>query len=196
MARLVTTTGVPGRTIALTFDDGPNPPDTTRLLDTLGEHGVTAVFCLLGDQVRRHPEVLERIVADGHVLGNHSMSHEDLEDWSAQQVRDHIESVNAVITDVVPGARIPFFRAPYGHWGRSVQVAAELGMRPLSWSVVVDDWLEPGSDVLVDRLTGCIEPGDVVLLHDGGGDRSGTVDATSRVVVDYIAKGWRFVTPA
>lgn len=189
---VVTATGEPGRTFCLTFDDGPNPPDTLRLLDVLAEVGVTAVFCLVGDRVREHPEVAARIAAAGHVLGNHSMHHDDLGEWTADEVREDLALTSAIIADAA-GAPVPWFRAPYGSWGTTTEVAPELGMVPLGWQLAVDDWLAPGADALVDRIRAGLAPGGVVLLHDGGGDRSGTVDAVARVVPMLRADGW---TPA
>lgn len=192
---VVTTTDAPGRSFALTFDDGPNPPDTLRLLDVLADLGVPAVFCLVGEQVRAHPEVAARIVQAGHVLGNHSLRHDDLGDLDVVAVRADLAETSAIIAGAT-GVGPRFFRAPYGHWGVTPQVAAELDMVPLGWQLAVEDWLEPGADVLADRVRGGLEPGGVVLLHDGGGDRSGTVDAVARVVPVLLAEGWTAVLPA
>ena len=192
---VVTTTDQPGRTFCLTFDDGPNPPDTDRLLDVLAELDVTAVFCLVGDQVRTHPEVAARIAGAGHVLGNHTMHHDDMAEWSPARVREDLAATSALIAEA-SGAPAPWFRAPFGHWGAAIEVAAELGMRPLGWQLAVEDWLAPGADVLVDRIMGGLTPGGVVLLHDGGGDRRGTVDAVARVVPALRAAGWTTALPA
>lgn len=192
---IVTATGVPGRTFTLTFDDGPNPADTPRLLDVLGNLGVSAVFCLVGERVREYPELVAHIAAGGHVLANHSLCHDDMEDWDAARVRADLAETSALISDA-SGASVPFFRAPYGHWGLTPQVAGELGMAPLGWQLAVDDWLEPGPGVLVDRIRAGLAPGGVVLLHDGGGDRSGTVQAVERVVPELLAAGWRPALPS
>jgi len=182
-------------TVALTFDDGPNPPDTLVLLDLLARERVTAVFCLVGVQVEAHPDVVRRIVADGHVLANHSWRHDDLEEWEPDAVRTDLQRTLDAIHAVVPDAPVPFYRAPFGHWGRTIPVAAELGMAPLEWQLAVEDWdPAPPADVLVDRLGG-IEPGGIVLLHDGGGDRSQTVEAVARVIPRLRAAGWTFTVP-
>lgn len=181
-------------TAALTFDDGPNPPDTVVLLDLLARAQVRAVFCLVGIQVEAHPDVVRRIVADGHVLANHSYRHDDLGDWEPDAVRADLQRTLDAIDAVVPGTPVPFFRAPFGSWGRTVPVAAELGMRSLEWQLAVEDWVPPGVDELVRRLGG-VEPGGVVLLHDGGGDRSQTVEAVARVIPRLRADGWTFTVP-
>lgn len=184
----------PPSTVVLTFDDGPNPPDTTVLLDLLATEQVPAVFCLVGAQVEAHPEVVRRIVADGHTLGNHSYHHDDLEQWEPEAVRTDLVRTLAAIRSAVPGAEVPFFRAPFGRWGATIPVAAELGMRPLGWQLAVGDWEPPGTAELVHRLGGVL-PGGVVLLHDGGGDRSQTVAAVASVIPRLRADGWTFTVP-
>ena len=182
------------RTVVLTFDDGPNPPDTTRLLDLLAREDVPAVFCVVGQQVEAYPHLVRRIVEEGHVLGNHSFRHDDLETWEPDAVRADLERTLAAIDAAVPGAPVPFYRAPFGHWGRTIGVAAELGMRPLGWALAVWDWDPPGVDELVRRLVGVV-PHGVVLLHDGGGDRSQTVDAVAALIPRLRAEGWTFTVP-
>lgn len=141
-----------GLSVGFTFDDGPNPPDTLRLLDVLREHHVKAVFCLWGDHVRQHPEVVRRIVADGHTLCNHGMRHDDMATWSAERIRADLVETSAAIRAAAPGARIPYFRAPYGSWGRTPAVAAALGMQALGWRLAIGDWEPPGTTELIRRL--------------------------------------------
>ena len=184
-----------GDVVSFTFDDGPNPADTLRLLDVLRHRRVRAVFCLVGDQVRAHPEVVRRIAAGGHVLCNHSLHHDDLGPLTPEQIRADLTETSALIRQAVPDARIPYFRAPYGSWGQSPQVAAALGMQPLGWRLAISDWEPPGTDVLVQRLRDGITPGAVVLMHDGGGDRSQTVAAVDRIIPELRAQGWRFTLP-
>ncbi|MEV0720817.1 polysaccharide deacetylase family protein [Asanoa sp. NPDC050611] len=174
---------------------GPNPPDTLRLLEVLREHHVKAVFCLWGDHVVEHPEVARAIARAGHTLCNHSMHHDDLSTWTPEQIAADLRETSAAIRRAVPHARIPYFRAPYGAWGASADVAASLGMRPLGWRYDIADWEPPGTDVLVQRLLDRLTPGAVVLAHDGGGDRSQTVAAVDRVIPVLKAQRWRFTLP-
>ena len=194
-AQIVDSTGVGGNTVAFTFDDGPNPSDTPRLLQILRQYQVKAVFCLWGEHVQQNPQLVQQIVADGHVLCNHTMSHEDMGNWSPDQIRANLEATNAVIQQAAPGARIVYFRAPNGNWGQSPQVAAELGLQPLGWRLAINDWEPPGTDELVRRLRQGVTPGAVVLLHDGGGDRSQTVSAVEQVIPEFQASGWAFTLP-
>ncbi|GEA86782.1 polysaccharide deacetylase family protein [Cellulomonas cellasea] len=195
--RLVEGTGTPGRTVALTFDDGPHPVSTPALLDVLARHDVRAVFCLWGDHVRARPELVRRVVAEGHVLGNHSMHHDDLSGRDPERVRDDLRETAEAIEAAAPGAEVPYFRAPFGAWGATPEVAVGLGMQPLGWSLEVGDWdPPPPADELLRRLEEGVTPGGVVLLHDGGGDRSATVEAVSRLVPRLLAAGWIFTLPA
>jgi len=184
-----------GQVVSLTFDDGPHPIHTPALLEVLRRYRVPAVFCLWGDHVREHPEIVRAIVQEGHVLGNHSMHHDHMSGWSAEQIRADLQAAGAAIQAAVPHARVPYFRAPFGEWGESPTVAAQLGMRSLGWRLAVMDWQPPGTEELVRRLTEGITPGAVVVLHDGGGDRSQTVEAVERIIPAYQAAGWRFVLP-
>jgi peptidoglycan/xylan/chitin deacetylase (PgdA/CDA1 family) len=184
-----------GNVVSFTFDDGPNPPDTYPLLAVLRRHHVRAVFCLVGDQVKAHPEVVRAIARAGHVLCNHSMHHDDMGTWTDDQIRADLQATSALIRQAVPHAKIEYFRAPFGSWGGAPAVAASLGMQPLGWRFDIEDWLMPGTDVLVQRLRDRITPGAVVLMHDGGGDRSQTVAAVDQVIPEYQSQGWRFTLP-
>ncbi|GAB7191336.1 chitooligosaccharide deacetylase NodB [Kineococcus sp. NUM-3379] len=196
-AEVVTGTQAGGKAVALTFDDGPNGADTLRLLDVLRENHVKATFCVVGDQVLEYPDVVRRIVAEGHTLCNHTLHHDNVADWTPEQVRADLEATNAVIRSVVPKARIPYFRAPFGAWGASPQVAADLGMQPLGWQSLIFDWdPAPAPDVLAQNLRDAIQPRAVVLAHDGPANRSGTVDAVATVIPEFKAKGWHFTQPA
>ncbi|WP_406431830.1 polysaccharide deacetylase family protein [Streptomyces sp. NBC_01589] len=195
-AQVVDSTRHGGRAVALTFDDGPNPADTPRLLEVLRKRHVTAVFCLWGDHVKEHPELVRAMVAGGHTLCNHTMHHDDMGTWSAEDIRADLERTNAEIRRAAPGARIPYFRAPYGNWGKTSQVAADLGMQPLGWRLAIGDWEPPGADELVRRVEEGITPGAVILMHDGGGDRSQTVEAVDRLIPLLRAEGWHFDKPA
>lgn len=193
---IVDSTRQGGRTVAFTFDDGPDPVNTPLLLEVLRRNHVRAVFCLWGEHARQHPGLVRRIVAEGHVLCNHSLDHDDLSTWTPEAIRADLLATDAAIRAAAPRARIPYFRAPYGAWGQSPRVAAELGMQPLGWRLAIGDWEPPGTDVLVDRLLTGITPGAVVLMHDGGGDRTQTVEAVAAVIPRLRSDGWHLTVPA
>ncbi|MDT0446232.1 polysaccharide deacetylase family protein [Streptomyces johnsoniae] len=193
---IIDSTGIDGRTVAFTFDDGPNPANTPGLLQLLRENGTKAVFCLWGDHVRQYPDLVRQIAADGHTLCNHSMHHSDMGSWTPEQIRADLEQTSAAIRAAVPGAPIPYFRAPNGSWGQTPAVAASLGMQPLGWRLAINDWEPSTADQLAQRLRSGITPGAVVLLHDGGGDRSATVAAVDMIIPEFASQGWTFTLPA
>ncbi|SFK07854.1 polysaccharide deacetylase family protein [Streptomyces pini] len=193
---VITYTQSGGRTVSFTFDDGPDPTHTPRLLEVLRKHNVKATFCLWGDHVRQYPYLVSRIAADGHRLCNHSMAHQDMGGWSQQQIRQNLEQVNNAIRRAAPGAQITYFRAPYGSWGQSPQVAASMGMQPLGWRADIGDWQPPGTGELVNRIMQRVTPGAVMLMHDGGGDRGQTVSAVDQTIPRLKAQGYTFDQPA
>lgn len=189
-----------GNRACLTFDDGPNGGDTTALLDFLAARDIRAVFCVVGEQIQAPggAELLRRIAAEGHVLANHSMSFADMGSWTAAQVRLDMTRALDVIRAALesPSHPVPYWRAPNGSWGVTPQVAVELGMQPLAVTGVIGDWETQDIEVLTERLHAVMNPGSVVLAHDGGGQRAGTVQAVRRVVDQRLARGWRFTLPA
>jgi len=186
-----------GLVAALTFDDGPNGADTVALLDVLEDRGIRAVFAVVGSQIQSQggAEILQRIVADGHVLCNHSTSFADMGEWSADDVRADLVRNLEIIRSAVPDADVPFWRAPNGSWGVTCDVAVELGMQPLDVINHIGDWAEQDPDVLEARLWERLTRGQLLLAHDGGGDRAGTVEAVKRFVDDAMADGWEFTLP-
>lgn len=190
-----------GKTVALTFDDGPNPGETADVLDFLGEHGIVATFSVIGENVLAPggAALLRRIVAEGHVLSNHGTSFADMGSWTFRHVEQDLKSNLSIIREAVgnPSAPVPYFRAPNGNWGKTAEVAAALGMQPLGLGNVIHDW--DGNDLSVPTLTAnfhaAFTPGAVILAHDGGGDRRNTVTAMKAVVPEKIAAGWTFTLP-
>jgi membrane peptidoglycan carboxypeptidase len=184
-----------GRRLALTFDDGPSDY-TPAILDLLDKYRIKATFCMVGEQVAAYPATVRRIVADGHRLCNHSMHHDDLADMSQSRIKDDIGGTDAGLATAVPGATVPYFRAPYGDWGASAKIGAQLGHTPLGWLVDPDDWMLPGADVIASRIEQQLTPRAVVLVHDGGGDRRQTIDALKKAIPRLLDGGWKFDFPA
>lgn len=188
----------PGRSLALTFDDGPAGATTEALLDGLRARGVPATFCVVGSRVAAPGggDVVRRIVAEGHLLGNHGWSYDDLGGWPAARVRADLVATGAAIADAVGLAvRVPYFRAANGSWGASIPVARDLGMAPLAVRNTIDDWRTQDARTLRDNLRRAVRPGELLLVHDGGGDRRGTVAAVLALVDELQAEGWAFTLP-
>ena len=142
--------------------------------------------------------MLRRTVAEGHHLAAHAMTYDDLGSWEPDRVRADLEATVATIRAALgdPAASVPWFRAPNGHWGCSAAVAVELGLQPLGVTGTIDDWRTQDVDMLEGNLRAAIRPGGIVLAHDGGGDRRGTVQALGTVLPQWLGAGWRFTRPA
>jgi peptidoglycan-N-acetylglucosamine deacetylase len=154
---------------ALTFDDGPDPKLTPRILAVLAEHGVRATFNMMGWNALRHPDLVRAVVAAGHELGNHTWTHQDLAFQSALQTRRQLERGREAIEQTA-GVRPRFFRPPRGNLtGSAVASAAELGCDVLLWSVTRGGAGVGTPASVADHLARAVAPGDVVALHDGIG---------------------------
>ncbi|MEU4478315.1 polysaccharide deacetylase family protein [Micromonospora sp. NPDC023966] len=174
--------------VALTFDDGPDPHWTPQVLALLKEYGVKATFCVVGENVESHPDLVRSIVADGHTLCNHSWNHDiGLGKLSPEAIRNDLLRTSDAIRAAAPDARIAYFRQPGGAWTNPVvSVCEELGMTPLHWAVDPSDWQAPGADRIVDTVLAQTKPGSIVLMHDAGGDRSGTVEALQHLLPELL----------
>ncbi|MEU4799996.1 polysaccharide deacetylase family protein [Streptomyces sp. NPDC023327] len=183
------------RSMVLTFDDGPDPAYTPHILRTLRAHDVRAMFFVCGEMAADHPDLLREMADDGHLIGNHTWSHPLLPKLSRARTRAQIERTCEVIEDVT-GEPPEWFRAPYGAWNRNTfQLGAELGMEPLAWTVDTLDWTEPGAATIVRRVRAGAAPGVVVLSHDAGGDRSGSVLALRTYLPELLDSGYRITVP-
>lgn len=187
-----------GLVSALTFDDGPNGDTTEDLLDFLSAQRIRAVFAVVGSSITASggSVVLRRIVGDGHVLCNHTTSFADMGEWEPNDVeRDLAENLRIIRDAAGAEVAVPYFRAPNGNWGRTIPVALALGMRPLAVVNTIGDWSVQDPEALTASLRAAMRPGELVVAHDGGGDRRGTVAAVRAVVTERLAQGWRFTLP-
>lgn len=178
----------PASGVAITFDDGPHSTHTPRVLDILARYDATAVFCIVGRMVEERPDLVRRIVTEGHVLCNHTFTHDRrLSQRPKSRIGREVNRTRDAIDDAVPGAAVPFFRQPTKFVSDEVGAVTDvLGYRRLDWTIDTKDWTEPGPDAIVRRVTERLRPGAVILLHDGGGDRTGTVHALPRIL-DAVA---------
>jgi peptidoglycan/xylan/chitin deacetylase (PgdA/CDA1 family) len=184
-----------GRTMVLTFDDGPDPRYTPHILDTLAEYDVRATFFVCGEQADWNRDLLGRMADEGHVVGNHTWSHPLLTRLTRSQIHSEMERTSDVIEDAY-GERPLWFRAPYGAWNRAAfQLGAELGMEPLAWTVDTLDWTIPGTRTIVHRVEDGAAPGVVVLSHDAGGDRTQSVRALKDYLPHLLDSGYHMTVP-
>ena len=152
--------------IALTFDDGPCPRGTPRVLDVLRESGARATFFLVGERAQAHPELVRRIDREGHAIGNHGWRHRTLPALAARPMADEIDRCQATLSSLL-GAAPRLLRPPYGYRDfRVYRAARRRGLTPVMWSLDPRDWILSDAATLAQRLQRA-GPGDIVLLHDG-----------------------------
>ncbi|MEV1077016.1 glycosyltransferase [Streptomyces sp. NPDC050211] len=190
---------VPDHRLVLTFDDGPDPVWTPRVLDVLKEHHAHAVFFVTGTMTSRYPDLVKRMVDEGHEVGLHTFNHPDLSYQSKQRI-DWELSQNQLAISGAAGIRTSLFRPPYSSFAdamdnKSWPVTDYIGSR--GYITIVnntdsEDWQRPGVDEIIRRATPQDGKGAIVLMHDSGGDRSQTVAALDRFLPDLKAQGYEF----
>jgi len=178
--------------VTLTFDDGPSR-DTERILDVLREHKVTASFFMIGRQVETFPGIAQRVLAEGHEVGNHSYSHPIYLYHRSRQTRQELERAQAVISDTT-GMRPRFARPPCGVRTRAYFAATRsLGLRTVQWDVTGFDWKRRGAKQIAQDVLRGARAGSIVLLHDGDSDgkrdRCETVAALPWIIQGLHDKG-------
>lgn len=195
----VSVTASQGRTVALTFDDGPDPRWTPAVLELLRRYDAKATFCIVGSAAEAHPGLVAQIRREGHLLCDHTQTH-DAQLAGAPRMKVRTEVLGArdrIVEAGGPGATVPYFRAPEGAWSPALLSAvAEGGMTPLSWSVDTLDWTRPGVDAVMAAVRSELEPGGVILLHDGGGPRAQTVQALAMLLPYLRSQGYTIDSPA
>lgn len=193
-----------GRRIALTYDDGPNPTYTPKLLALLDRFGARATFFSIGTWAEREPELLRELQAAGHAIGNHTHTHPTMPLLSAAQVKEELRRCRAA----VEAAGIEFARAgdgmlmrpPYGRRRPgTLRAMREEGYQPVTWSITCYDWRRTATRRSIARHAAHAGPGDIILMHDGNNhvpdaDRSRSVAATADTLERYAAAGYEFVT--
>jgi peptidoglycan/xylan/chitin deacetylase (PgdA/CDA1 family) len=179
--------------VALTFDGGPSgfTPEIDRILQR--KH-VRASFFWVGSRIDGFERVVKRVDRQGHEIANHSWLHDDLTGLPAGAIRSQLARTNRLIARLT-GERPEVFRPPYGAVNSKVRrVAAGLGMRTVTWDVDSIDWTSPGCDEIAAKVRREVRHRSIVLLHDGGGNRTQTVCALPRIIRDLRNRGYRFVT--
>jgi cellulose synthase/poly-beta-1,6-N-acetylglucosamine synthase-like glycosyltransferase/peptidoglycan/xylan/chitin deacetylase (PgdA/CDA1 family) len=192
---------LPARTIALTFDDGPDPDWTPQIMRVLKRHDVPATFFVVGSRVARHPEITHRLAAEGHELGVHTFTHArmpDLPEWQRRVEYTQTELAIRHAANVVPTVlRLPYSANADSLDNRTwplLREAGRLGYIHAFSNIDSNDWRRPGVDTIVRASIPHGDGGGVILLHDAGGDRSETVAALDRIIPDLKARGYQFTT--
>jgi peptidoglycan/xylan/chitin deacetylase (PgdA/CDA1 family) len=181
--------------VALTFDDGPWPGQTEKILDVLKRQNVRATFFMLGRSARNSPDLARRVLAEGHTVGSHSLGHKQLTKLKTPAaIRKEISSGVSAIAGVT-GVRPVWFRPPYGAVnGAFKKQIRVLKLRTAMWDIDTLDWTKPGVHTLYRNAVRSTQPGDIVLMHDGGANRTQTIEALPLIIEDLRAKGYTLVT--
>ena len=180
--------------IALTFDDGPNPPYTSQILAILRHYGVKATFFCVGKWVQRYPELVRQEYDEGHTIGNHTWGHPYMPSLSAPSIIWQLTTAGDVIQRTI-GVRPTFFRPPYGAINSNVLTYANrFTLTVIQWNVDPRDWSMPGVNAIYIRVLTQVRAGSIILMHDGGGNRSETVMALPIIIEWLQRQNFQFVT--
>lgn len=174
--------------IAITFDDGPHPEYTKILLDGLKERGVHATFFVTGEHAKLHPDLILRMKEEGHLIGNHTYSHIQLQSGNIEVFREELKRTNQVIEEIT-GEEVLYVRPPYGSWDKSLE--KELNMFPVLWTVDPTDWSCLSSGAVTNRVLDKVQENSIILLHDY---YKTSVEASLRIIDKLQEEGYTFVT--
>lgn len=174
--------------IAITFDDGPHPYCTEQLLDGLRERGAKASFFVMGKQAEAYPELIRRMQAEGHLIGNHTYSHIQLGKNNRESFKEELIKTNELLRGIT-GEEPQYVRPPYGSWDKSFET--ELTMIPVLWTIDPMDWCSSDVNGIVRKVTEKAEENAVILMHD---EYESTVTAALEIVDILQKQGYEFVT--
>lgn len=185
-----------GNVVSLTFDDGPHPTWTPAVLQILAEEGVKATFCMVGDMVRKRPELTRTVLAQGHTLCSHTLRHAPNMDALPEDEVSREITGGADLLKATTGQPVFLYRSPAGRLTpAAVDIAHRHGMRVLDWTIDSRDFQRRPAAELIHNILVAVKPGAVVLLHDGGGSRATTVEALRPLIQELRARGFQFATP-
>ncbi len=180
--------------VALTFDDGPNPPYTNQVLALLKHYRIPATFFCVGKQVAAYPDLVKQEAAAGYTVANHSWSHPMLTSLSASEIKAELAMTSDIIQKTT-GVRPIYFRPPYGAYNAQLFTQVnQLGLTTFLWSDGSLDWTALGPAAISWQVLSHVANGAIILMHDGGGDRSRTIAALPSVIEGLQARHFRFVT--
>lgn len=174
--------------VALTFDDGPHPRYTARLLEGLRERDVRATFFVLGQSAEQYPELIREMAEDGHLIGNHTYSHIQLTPGNGSRFEEELQKTDAVIYEIT-GQHTEFVRPPYGEWDKKYEQS--LNMIQVLWNVDPLDWCCSDAGTVISRVLEKTDGDSIILLHDV---YSSSVEAALVIVDELLKQGYEFVT--
>lgn len=174
--------------VALTFDDGPDPFYTERLLDGLKERKVQATFFVTGVHAEQNPEIIARMYAEGHLVGNHTYSHIQLKTNNREKYKEELLKTSQILQEIT-GESVQFVRPTYGTWDKKLE--KELDMLPVMWTVDPRDWCQSSAACITQSVVKEVQEGDIILLHD---QYDPSVKAALMIVDELKKQGYEFVT--
>lgn len=181
-------------TVALTFDDGPHPKLTAPILDLLAEYNIKATFFTIGMNAQTNPELVERELAEGHEIGNHTQTHPNLAALSYQEVYDEVLAAERAVF-AENKYKTHLLRPPGGNVGENVmRLASNLNYDLILWSVDTRDWAHTDAATIVRNVSKNVKNGDVILFHDYVSGESHTLEALKQLIPELISRGYEFVT--
>lgn len=181
-----------GRYCALTFDDGPHPTLTPKLLDILAERNVRCTFYIVGPLARRYPDIMKRMAEEGHEVANHTMTHRDIRHISLARMKKELRDCHEILIETT--GQVPLtFRPPGGGYNDRLmkEIYDDLGYSTVLWTVDTNDWRRPGVEVVTRRLVNGASDGAILLCHD---IHPPTIEAIPAAVDGILEKGYTLVT--
>jgi peptidoglycan/xylan/chitin deacetylase (PgdA/CDA1 family) len=174
--------------IALTFDDGPHPIYTEQILDGLAKRDAKATFFVLGQNAEKYPDIIRRMMDEGHVIGNHTYHHVGLTANNRDEFKEEVLASNAVLKDIT-GMDMIYIRPPFGSWDKEME--KEVNLFPVLWNIDPLDWCSTNVDCIVRKVVSKVKENDIILMHDY---YPSTVTAALQIVDTLTEQGYVFVT--
>lgn len=176
--------------VVLTFDDGPSAAHTQNILNTLEKYKITAVFFVLGDNAKRHPNLIKAMVQKGHTIGHHSQTHANMFKISIDQRRQELDTPLSVLKGIIPEHKIHFFRPPYGNWDKALKKEVHArGLQLVMWSIDPKDWDKNIKTSITASVLKQLHPGGIILLHD---IHKRTAEQLEQVIQMILKAGYTF----
>lgn len=179
--------------IALTFDDGPHPKKTEEILNILKKYDVKATFFVIGVNVKNYPKTMEKIINEGHEIGNHTYSHRKLKGIGKEEIKKEINKTEEILTKI--GNKSYLIRPPCGEYDENlVDLAIENDYKIVLWNIDTKDWAHTSKEEIVEKVISNSSGGDIILFHDYLTGKNNTVEALEIIIPKLINSGYEFVT--
>lgn len=196
LVKIISKVSTNKKVIAITFDDGPHPVNTIQVLNVLRKYGAKATFFVVGLQAEKYPAIAKSLVREGHEIGNHTYTHVNLEEVKTETITEELTKTQDIIFNLT-GLKPILFRPPYlrylNNYDATIKAVNLINCSIILCTYSTGDYRMPGVNSIIQSASK-MSNGEILLLHDGGGDRSQTVEALDRIIQSYKQKGFEFVT--